>query len=155
MFSQTPIFIRELTEHKAITTHIVAAFMLANLFALLYLIINAIKPIPYALDDISVESSCPVSSFRFFTFFRDYFAMTTVFGVSIACSIACAFFWDKAVVIDGTRVRYGFFSAPPFRLLSLIQFSREKFTDFSSCIHCWSCWKHIRDDLLRLCVVLP
>lgn len=46
MFSQTPIFIRELSEHKAITTHIVAAFMLANTFAVLYLIINALKPIP-------------------------------------------------------------------------------------------------------------
>jgi len=46
LYAETPIFIHQLAEKKAIAAHIIASFMVANVLGLLYLIVTAFKHIP-------------------------------------------------------------------------------------------------------------
>jgi hypothetical protein len=75
------VFVRLTVEQKAIQSHVVASFMLANAFAFIYLVVTSIKQIP---DQISI---------------------VCVFAVSIVCSILVAFLWDHTVVVFGHEMR--------------------------------------------------
>lgn len=49
LFSEAPLMASILPEGIAIQAHIVAGFMIANVISLLYLVLQLVKSIPYAL----------------------------------------------------------------------------------------------------------
>lgn len=47
IFSEAPLLATFLPEGKALQAHIVAAFMIANVITLLYLLLQSFRPVPY------------------------------------------------------------------------------------------------------------
>ena len=111
LFSEAPLLATYLPEQKALQAHIIAAFMVANVITLLYLLLQTFRPIPYDTETLhsrNVHFTCLTTILTLLDALRDLWMLLVVLAFGILASVILCVWWDVTIQLGTHLVRYVF-----------------------------------------------